>query len=93
MAFDAVLYALNKSGERKTAQSVSELEEHVNQILPGYDYKGSVATTGDLPNDATIGDMYTVTADGNEEYVWNGEDWIKPNRAVITHSQIDSLYT
>ena len=100
MAFDAVVYTLNKLESKKTAKSisdldehVSELDEHVNRILPGYNYKGSVATTSDFPNDPAKGDMYTVTAEGNEEYVYDGTNWIRPNRQAITNGQIDSLYT
>ena len=36
--------------------------------------KGAVATVGDLPGGATVGDLYVVTADG-DGYVWDGAEW------------------
>jgi hypothetical protein len=36
--------------------------------------QGSVATFGDLPGGATVGDLYVVLADG-DGYVWNGATW------------------
>ncbi len=35
---------------------------------------GSVATTGNLPGGASVGDLYIVIADG-DGYVWNGSGW------------------
>jgi hypothetical protein len=41
----------------------------------GINMKGQVATVGDLPPSGnTVGDAYTVTADGNL-YVWDGDSW------------------
>lgn len=37
-------------------------------------YKGSVATYGDLPNDAEVGDVYNVLAD-DKNYAWTGTAW------------------
>lgn len=37
-------------------------------------YKGTVATTEDLPSSATIGDVYNVT-DTGMNYAWNGSQW------------------
>ena len=52
------------------------LKKKIAGIAPGYSYKGSVATAADLPEEAETGDLYTVTGEGNLQYVWDGEDWI-----------------
>ena len=38
--------------------------------------KGTKATTDDLPNDATVGDLWIVTGEGGDGYVWTAnDDW------------------
>ena len=44
------------------------------KLVSVFTYKGSVATVGDLPSGAKVGDVYNVQADENE-YVWDGEEW------------------
>lgn len=66
------------------------LKKKINSILPGYDYKGGVASVDDLPDDATTGDLYTV---GNTQYVWNGTEWITISEPVISKAQVDALFT
>ena len=61
----------------------------IANIEPGYSYQGSVATTGDLPNDAEKGDLYTV--DGIQ-YVWDGTEWVEIGMETITDAQIDALF-
>jgi len=46
------------------------------QTVGGIRYKGSVATTEDLPTTATQGDLYEVEADGSE-WCYNGEKWFE----------------
>ena len=41
----------------------------------GIQVKGSVATVGDLPSSASVGDSYYVDANGHL-YVWSGSAWI-----------------
>lgn len=77
---DVVVYALLKNA--------------VNKITPGYSYKGSVATTSDLPSSGqTTGDLYTVTAEGNAQFVWNGSEWIQIYSQIASNAQIDGLYS
>lgn len=45
-----------------------------SDITGAYIYKGSVATVGDLPQTATVGDVYDVQ-DGGMNYAWNGTSW------------------
>lgn len=66
------------------------LKKRVDNVTLAYSYKGSVATTSDLPDDATLGDLYTV---GTIQYVWDGTEWIViDSTKSITNAQIDALY-
>lgn len=67
---DLVTYALLKN-------KVSSVASQLDGLTTGFDYKGSVSDDSDLPSGASIGDMYTVTNESNQEYVWNGNTWIK----------------
>lgn len=42
------------------ALSNKKLAAAMQAIPPAYTYKGSVATVGDLPESADLGDLYTV---------------------------------
>ena len=65
------------------------LNKKVSSILPGYTYKGGVASADDLPDDAETGDLYTV---GSTQYVWNGSAWVAVGQP-ITEAHIRSLFT
>lgn len=80
-------------GEESVGYALNELENIMEAAeYSGFNYKGSVATASALPASATLGDMYTVTDEGNEKYVWNGSSWIKLNSNYITNAQIDALF-
>lgn len=64
---DVVTYAL-LSGK------VSGVESMVTSLAEGFDYKGSVSSVDNLPDDAAAGDLYTV--DG-KKYVWDGTSWVE----------------
>ena len=63
---------------------VKVLNEMITSMASGLHYRGAVATYDDLPDDAEIGDVYSVQAN-NYEYVWGKvdtvEQWIllRPN--------------
>ena len=76
--FDQTLYAL--------------LKGQINQITPGYDFKGTVATADDLPEDPTTGDLYLVASEGNAQFVYDGSDWQQIYSQIATNAQIDGLY-
>lgn len=70
------------------------LNKKISGITPGYSYKGSVASTSDLPaSGQTTGDLYTVTAEGNAQFVWNGSEWIQIYSQIASNAQIDGLYS
>ena len=73
-------------------KKIANTNEKIDQILPGYTYKGSVANKTDLPNDATVGDLYTVKNENYAQYAWDGEDWITPQFPTITTEQVDELF-
>ena len=86
------IFAILKKKISSTESDISELQEFVSQILPGYDYKGSVNSYNDLPNDATTGDLYTVKNENYAQYAWDGVNWIMPSFPTITEAQINSLF-
>ena len=45
-----------------------------SDISSVYKVKGSVGSVSGLPSNASIGDVYNVTADGSN-YVWTGSEW------------------
>ena len=65
------------------------LNKKVSSILPGYSYKGGVASVSDLPESGTTGDLYTV---GSDQYVWNGSEWVVVG-GTITDEQIRALFS
>ena len=67
------------------------LKKKVDNVTLAYSYKGSVADVASLPDDATLGDLYTV---GTIQYVWDGTEWIVIDSTTsITNAQIDALFT
>ena len=65
------------------------LKKQIGSILPGYSYKGGVASADDLPDDAETGDLYTV---GAAEYLWNGSEWVVIGQP-ISEDHIRALFT
>lgn len=66
------------------------LKKKVDNVTLAYTYKGSVATTADLPSGASKGDLYTV---GGQQYVFDGTTWVQLDKVVpITNEQIDTLF-
>ena len=69
----AISTALANSGD--AYQTASDVQSAISSAVAGaYTYKGSVATVGDLPNNASTGDVYDVQATGMN-YAWNGSSW------------------
>ena len=68
---------LKNVGEWKFSLTISELPVDVN-------YKGTVATDDDLPDNGELGDTYWVSG-ASEYYYWNGTAW-----AVL---DIEAIYT
>ena len=81
---DIVTLALAKKGAKQYTDTV------VGNLPKGIVYKGSVGYYSDLPNNAEIGDCYTVTYEGSTgttpsgaEYVWgvntetSQEEWVR----------------
>jgi len=60
--------------------SIKKSKEYTNQVVQslgvGFNYKGSLATESALPNNPSLGDLYTVD-NGNASYVWDGQKWFQ----------------
>lgn len=76
---DMALYGLLKG----------DIDEAMDNVTLAYAYKGSVDSVSDLPDNAALGDLYTV--DGSQ-YVWDGEAWVLPYGTAITDAQIRALF-
>lgn len=56
-------------------QNGTQVDNKINSAVSSvYTYKGTVATTSALPNNASTGDVYNVEADGLN-YAFNGTSW------------------
>ena len=67
------------------------LNKKIAGMMP--DYKGVVTSTTDLPEDASQGDMYVVTGEGNIHYYFDGSDWSAIDPNIATNTDIDGLYS
>lgn len=79
---DIVTYALLKG-------DISKFESKVDNLPPAFDYKGAVATVSDLPDNASVGDSYSV---GSVVYFWDGTEWNVTGSQPITNTQIDAIF-
>lgn len=62
-------------GLKANASSVYTKTEIDQKLVGAMNYKGTKATTADLPASGNVrGDVWHVTADGSE-WAWNGEAW------------------
>ena len=62
--------------DKANAANVYTKSEVDNKLSAVYEYKGSVATVEDLPENAENGDVYNVE-DTGDNYAWNGTAWDK----------------
>lgn len=86
---DIVTYAILKKKLTALGLKVEQVEAVVSALPPGYAYKGSVEDTSSLPDDAELGDLYTV---GSNQYVWDGTDWVEIYGGLATEADIDALF-
>ena len=70
-----VLALLNKK--------IRDVNKRIDDMGSGMSYCGSVDTIADLPDDADIGDTYTVIGEGNAMYLWDGTEWIEQNAGMF----------
>lgn len=54
------------------AYTKEEIDSMVSSV---FHYVGSIDTVEDLPDDASVGDVYEVKSE-NANYSWNGEEWL-----------------
>ena len=78
---DMITYAL-------LAGKTRALDTKYSGLAEGFSYKGSVAAVASLPASGnTAGDLYTVTAEGNARYLWNGTEWVNLNDEIVQLQQ------
>lgn len=65
---------------------INGLHDEISGLSDGFTYMGSVDSIGDLPEEPSQGDMYTI---GGVKYVYDGEDWVTIEDLV----EIDSTLT
>lgn len=88
---DLILYSFLNKKIGNAQDDIETLQDEVDNVTLAYTYKGSVATVSDLPNDAQLGDLYTVNGD---QYVWDGTSWVVAGAGLkITNQQIDSIFS
>ena len=89
-AMNGITYDLKDALARS---EIIELQNVVDAIGTGaFVYRGSVASSSNLPGNPDLGDLYTVTDEGSAEYVYDGFDWIHLENLAITNAQIDALF-
>lgn len=68
------------------------IDEAIDNLEPGYTYKGSVATVSALPSSGNEkGDLWNVRADGSQ-WSWDGTQWTQAGIKPMTTAFIDSLF-
>ena len=68
------------------------LKKKIDNLTPGYTFKGSVASTSVLPEAGTTGDLYLVESEGNAQFVYDGSDWVQIYSQIASNNDIDGLY-
>lgn len=64
-----------------TEKLANALKGQIDRFGNPLTFKGIVATINDLPEDATAGDIYNITAI-NKNYVFSGEEWLEYSDAI-----------
>lgn len=84
---EQVDYLTTDNEENKIA--IDNLSARLEAAIAGVlHYKGSVATYGDLPAEAEIGDVYNVI-DTGANYAWTGEEWDELGSTVDLTNYLD----
>ena len=72
-------------------------QEAMAELPNGISYLGSVNYEKDLPEDAYVGDEYTVRYEGESgterngwKYLWDGESWVKTGQTLDLGLYIDA---
>lgn len=86
----------NKLDQAKTTVTWDDVANKPD-LSSVYNYKGSVATFGDLPTEnVSVGDVYDVQTD-DMNYAWTGTKWDQLGSTFtitsITNAEIDAIVT
>lgn len=73
---------------------MKNLEAEVNSLGSGFEVKGVVETVGDLPATGELGDLYLVSGEDYESYVWTGTAYVLKGSDIATVAELTTaLYT
>lgn len=73
---------------------VDNVEQEIDALGTGFDVKGVVSATTDLPESGSLGDLYLVSGEGYASYVWDGEAWELKDGDIASDQEIESaLYS
>lgn len=64
------------------------VQQEVESFGSGFTVKGVVATVSDLPVSGELGDLYMVSGEGYESYVWNGSEYVLKGGDVATNAEL-----
>lgn len=77
-ALKDMIDTINAAGYQTASDVQTAIATAISSVMT---YKGTVATVNDLPAAATVGDVYNVTATG-DNYAWDGSAWDKLSGTV-----------
>lgn len=70
------------------------VKQMIASLGSGFEVKGVVATTSELPVSGELGDLYLVSGEGYTSYVWDGDSWELKDGDTATDSDITTaLYS
>ena len=73
---------------------ISDTNQMISALGTGFEVKGVVAATSDLPDSGELGDLYLVSGEGYASYTWSGTEWVLKDGDIATTSDINSaLYS
>lgn len=73
---------------------LKKVQSMIASLGSGFEVKGVVASTDDLPEEGTLGDLYLVSGEGYASYVWDGDSWEMKDGDIATNAEITSaLYS
>jgi len=73
---------------------LKKVQSMIASLGSGFEVKGVVASTDDLPESGTLGDLYLVSGEGYASYVWDGDSWEMKDGDIASNADIASaLYS
>lgn len=78
----------------EAAGHITDMQEEVESLGSGFTVKGVVEDVDDLPETGELGDLYLVSGEGYESYVWNGTAYVLKGSDIATAQELlDALFS